>query len=340
MSINKVLIEELARRRESVKQLKQSLPDINAAIEQLNDLDESLRGKQMSIAGRLECIYKEKRQYDGDWPIVYTLAQTDKFPFFSDTDDKCNPYFPISLVQSGQEDGLAPIFSDTNRSGGSTINRQRSFTNEELTLRADALTALENYPDTFTENEANSACSCSDPTYDNQTDCEDNGGTWECTYNEGVTAPEILEAALLDWRPKVVEVQGDVCVDEDGSSIVTLLQGVIDNIDLVIAELPDPPIYPDNTPPASGVLETAINDLISKINNDMANGLGDRLNALDELSGTLEDQFFGVIKLRLHQVNGSFSKVKNLKNQRKTNLSVIQDHEESIASINKLRTDS
>ena len=73
------------------------------------------------------------------------------------------------------------------------------------------------------------------------------------------------------------------------------------------------------------------------INNDMPTDIDPRKTSLNSKSELLEKKHFGIIGLRLHQINGSYSKVQNLKDQKKTNLGLIEDHKKSIADINVLR---
>lgn len=358
MSKEDIYAEEVARRRKAITDLQNGLIDVNASIEQFNDLDETYKVEQKTFKDRLDCIYLETRHYNGNWPIVYDFAKSDRYPYFNgDADDDCNPYYRISEVIAGNDDGIAPQFSEPTRSGGSAINRFRSYTNEN-TLRSTALSALQAYPDRTGEN--NPQGSCSDPQYTDETTCTNNGGTWTEEYAPGSTAPELLEAALDPWRASLVELKGDLCSDElDATGIADLIQDIIDQIDIIKAELPAPPTYPDQTPNLSngcsnpiytdktscelngatwlGDLKNAIEAVIDYINNEMATDIDGRKTVLNEKSTLLEQKFFGIIGLRLHQINGSFSKVKSLKDQKQTNLGLIEDHKKSIADINVLR---
>lgn len=359
MSKENIYADEVARRRKSIEDLQNGLIDVNAAIEQFNDLDETYKVEQKGFKERLECIYKETRHYNGHWPIVYNFAQSDRYPYFNgDQNDDCNPYYRISEVIAGNDDGLAPQFSEPTRSGGSAINRYRSYTNEN-TLRSNALSALQAYPDRSGED--NPTGSCSDPLYTTQSACTLNGGTWSFEYAPGTTAPEILEAALDPWRASLVQLKLDICSDElDATGITDLIQDIIDQIDIIKAELPNPPTYPDNTPNlANGCsdpsytdratcefngeiwlqdLKDAIEATEAYIQNEMVTDIDARKTSLNSKSDLLEKKFFGIIGLRLHQINGSFSKVKSLKDQKKTNLGLIEDHKKSISDINILRT--
>lgn len=364
MSKEDIYAQEVARRRKSIEDITNGLVDVNAALEQFNDLDETYKKEQETFKTRLECIYKETRHYNGKWPIVYTNAQTERYPFFNgDSNDDCNPYYRISEVIAGNNEGIAPQESEPTRVGGSAINRDRSYTNEN-TLRSTALAALQAYPDTSGET-GNYTCVGETPPGSgiDQTTCENNGGVWTPPeYAPGATAPEKLEAALDPWRAALVELKADLCtteLEDTGGTASTLIQNIIDEIDKIKTELPAPPTYPDNTPAlANGCsnpiyldkiscelngaiwlqdLKDAIEATIAYINTDMPATLDPRKTQLNSKSTLLEKKHFGIIGLRLHQINGSYAKVRQLKDQKKTNLGLIADHKKSIADINVLR---
>jgi len=58
---------------------------------------------------------------------------------------------------------------------------------------------------------------------------------------------------------------------------------------------------------------------------------------LDTDAATEEQIFFGLIKLRLHQANGSFSKLEVAKSQQGTTTSLIADNQKAIASLNLMK---
>lgn len=338
MSKESIFKEEIARRRQAMNNLKTGIVDLNATLEQINDLDETYKEEQQRIKNELECVYLETRHYTSSWPIVYEFSQTDKYPYFNgDTDDVCNPYFRISTVLAGTDDGIAPQFSGPTRTGSTLVNRTRGYAFNEPSLRSTALSALKAYPDISQEDTSDGTCS--DPTYTTQETCELNGGTWSCTYDPAAkTAPELLEDALIPWRDEVTPLKADICQDElDAVGADALLQSVLDKITTILTELPPRPTCPDHTPPPTGTLETAINTLISLIEVDMVNDIDTRETGLAEIATALEDEFFGIIGLRLHQINGSHSKVRRIKDQVKTSKNLIEDHTKAIASINVLR---
>lgn len=365
MSKEDIYAEEVARRRKSIEDIQNGLIDINAALEQFNDLDETYKGEQAEFKERLECIYKETRHYNGKWPIVYSNSQTERHPYFNgDADDDCNPYYRISKVIAGEDDGIAPLFSETTRTGGSAINRDRNYANEN-TLRSTALAALNAYPDTSNEGAGASGGSCSgedNPPQLTEAACILDNGTWTPEYGPGTTAPEILEDALTPWRAALLELKADLCTSEledTGNAASDLIDDIVAQIDIIFTELPAPPTYPDTTPPLSNGcsdpiyldkvtcefngeiwladLKDAIEATIDHIDNDMPNDIDPRKASLNGKSNTLEQKHFGIIGLRLHQINGSYSKVQSLKDQKKTNLGLIEDNKKSIANINVLR---
>jgi hypothetical protein len=72
---------------------------------------------------------------------------------------------------------------------------------------------------------------------------------------------------------------------------------------------------------------------ISSINTQITN----RINYLAAEASKQEQIFFGIIKLRLHQANGSFAKLKTIKTQVATNKSLIKDNTDAINSLNLLK---
>lgn len=367
MSKEDIFSQEIARRRLDIQGLRDTLPDINASLDQNSELDEAYKTTQGEFKDKLDCIYKETRHYTGKWPIVYTNAQTEKYPYIQgDIDDKCNPYYRISEISAGNNEGLAPQFSEITRTGGVDINRDRNYTNES-TLRATALSALQVYPDTSEETGSYTCVGETPPgSGTNQTICEDNGGVWTPpVYAPGSTAPEKLQSALTPWKNSIVELKADLCtgeLEDTGGTVATLLQNIIDQIDIILANLPPVPVYPDVTPPPTyqcsnpfyldqascelagydwfSTLGDAITATINYIQNDISGNLDPRKNQLASKAEVLEKKHFAIIGLRLHQINGSFTKVKQLKTQRKDVNSLIQDHVKSIADINILRVNN
>lgn len=360
MSKNNTYRDERARREKSIKDITNGNIEILAAIEQFNKLDETYKTEEQSIRERLECIYKETRHHTGSWPIVYSQAQTSKYPLFGGTtDEECNPYYRITEVKAGNNDGIAPQFAEITRTGGATINRHRTY-DVESPLRSTARAALAAYPDRSFEDVSNTTGSCSDPQYTDEATCVAAPGTptptWSLNYI-GNTAPDLLRAALTPWKNKIIELKADLCNAD--AATTQELQSIIDGIDLVLSTLPPLPIYPDQTPDAAycsnslytdqascelagaiwdSTLQDAINQTISNIDNEMVNIFDQRAADLTTKAETAEKKMFAIIGLRLHQINGSHAKVKQVKDQYKTNLGLIADHKQSISNINILIT--
>lgn len=354
MSKADIFREEVAKRRQGIVDMQNANIDVIATIEQFSKLDESYKVEEKKFREELECIYKETRHYNGQWPVVYSFAQTQRIPYFNgDSDDDCNPYYRISLVIAGQDEGLAPIFSETTRSGGSQINRQRSYI-AEGPRRSTALSALQAYPDRTFEGAGATSGSCSDPQYTTQATCVGAMEIWTPGYNNN-TAVDLLLNALNPWKSSLVQLKLDLC-DADAAT-GQQLQDIIDEIDNCISLLPTPPTYPDLTPDTGmcsnplytdqatcelfgGVwtmpLQDSIDVIISYIQNEMVNIFDARKDDFNEKSAILEQKFFGVIGLRLHQINGSYTKLVAAKDQLKTHNSIIADHKKSIASLSVL----
>jgi len=356
MSNNDTYRDERARRKKSIDDLINGNIDIVAAIEQFNKLDETYKTEEQGLRERLECIYKETRHHTANWPIVYSAAQTGKYPLFNgNTDDDCNPYYRISEVMAGNNDGIAPQFAEITRTGGPTINRHRTY-EVEAPFRSTARTALVAYPDRSSEGLGNgTGGSCSNPQYTDEASCiaAPSGETWTPGYVN--TAPELLEAALTPWRAKLVQLKTDLCGAD--TAIDQELQDIIGAVDLVLSELPPPPIYPNETlDPAhcsnpfftdqascelagatwDSTLRDAIDQVISYIDNEMVNTFDQRATDLTAEAETVEKKMFAIIGLRLHQINGSYAKIKQVKDQYQTNLGLIEDHKQSISNLNIL----
>lgn len=356
MSKNDIYREERARRVKSISDLTNGNIDIRAAIEQFNKLDEAYKKEEQTYREELECVYKETRHYNGQWPIVYSLSQTSRYPYFNgDSDDDCNAYYRISHVIAGTADGISPEYSAPTRTGGSAVNRYRSYTSEN-TLRSTARAALVAYPDRTNEDTPTGG-SCSDPQYTDESTCTLNGEFWDSGYGND-TAVDLLTNAINAWKSSITQLKADLC--NATASETQELQDIIDEIDNCISLLPPIPIYPDQTPDPEYVctnpfydnqvacefngetwyspLQDSIDAIINYIDNEMVNTFDARKTDLNGKSNLLEQKFFAVIGLRIHQINGSYSKLKQVKEQLKDNLNLIADHQKSIANINVLIT--
>jgi len=87
-------------------------------------------------------------------------------------------------------------------------------------------------------------------------------------------------------------------------------------------------------------LQDAIDQVIDYINTNMPSDIDSRETPLTDKANLIEKKHFGIIGLRLHQINGSFTKVKQFKQQKKDVESLIQDHIKAIADINVLRANN
>jgi len=150
MSKLDIINEEIIRRENSNIDFATGQEQLEEAIEQFNTLDEFYRTDEKASREVLECSYLESRHFSGEWPVVYSFAETERYPFYNgETDADCNPYFPITKAQDGSFDGLAPFPAPITRTGA--YARQRTYVDPEPTLRASAMSVLGAYPDTSGE---------------------------------------------------------------------------------------------------------------------------------------------------------------------------------------------
>jgi hypothetical protein len=198
--------EEIARRQNSSKMLEESIPELLATQEQFNKLDELYRNNENLSRVRLNSIYKESKHFTGKVPRVYTFAETERYPFFGgSTDDKCNPYFPITKVQDKTTDGMspyyvAPSYPTSTWTHTGSFDRDIAYTGQlEQPIRAIALSAIAAFPDISSE--SSSVGYCSGGTGESASSCQSSGGTWN--YNSGATATEKLRAAVMPWKTKI-----------------------------------------------------------------------------------------------------------------------------------------
>lgn len=330
-----IINAEIARRRAASEDLKKGAIDLIAAIEQFNKLDEMYRSDEKTARERLECLYKENKHFTGKWPIVYSFAQTEYHPFFNATDSECNPYFPISKVKDGTFDGLGPLYVAPTHTGAYQRDRNYSGTIEP-TVRGAALTALTAFPDTSSETGTGS-CSGETPPGSgiDETTCLANGGVWTPpAYLPGSTATEKLRAALQPWMDEIALVQADLC----DASENTFWQDILDNLNTVWSAIQVDVVYPNITADfAPGSPEDLARDYLLANQAIFDSHVTNRISYLSGEANKEEQVFFGIVKLRLHQANGSFAKLKASKGQQKTNESIIADNDAAIASLNILK---
>lgn len=335
MSKLDIINDEIARREAASINLREGTANIIAAIEQFNKLDEMYRSDEKISRERLECLYNENKHLSSKWPIVYTFAQTEFYQFFQGpTDPECNPYFPITKVKDGTFDGLAPLEALPTKTGAHQRDRNYGGTIEP-TLRSTAMTVLAAFPDISDETGVGYCTPTATP--DTEAQCAIEGGVWTPPgYDPGDTATEKLRAALDPWRAEIVLVMGELC--EDPGSENTFWQDLLDNIDDVLAAIQVDVTYPTNTAdftPSSP--EDIARDYLLANQATFTTHVDDRITYLNGEASTEEQVFFGIIKLRLHQANGSFAKLRTAKGQKITNQSLIVDNDAAIKSLNLLK---
>ena len=325
---------EIEKRRNSNTSLVKAESDLKIAISQYTDLDNGFKQDMQACRVKLESSYKEFRHYEGNWPIVYTEELTSKYPYYTgDTDDKCNPYFRMTVVKTG-DPGIAPIDAPITRTEPSVYNRTRTYTKEDV-FRNPALTALNEYPNKINEL-LDSTFSCSDPQYTTQAECTTGGGTWVETFPTWVaseTAVGLLKAALNPWKTDVEQIVSDVY---ENSTALNKWQAILNEINNCLTLLPPEATYPNQTPNPTGPLLASINQLKTYAGSDTTTFVNNRKSELSSFSSGQEQKFFDIIKLRLHFINGSYSKLKAASNQLSTNASLIKDNKDAIASLSNM----
>lgn len=339
MSKLDIINMEINRRTATSVSLNKAIPDLLASIEQFSQLDEMYRSDEKVARLTLENIYKESRHYSGKQPLVYTSTQTEFYPFFQGAaDTQCNPYFPITKVQDKTFDGLSPLFADPTKTG--TYQRDVDFSPIESPIRSTALVALQAFPDTTDEVGSTPTCVGETPPGSGTTEplCTANGGTWiPAGYTSGTTATEKLRTALGPWRADIQIIIADLH-NNAGSTELTYWQDIAAKVESIWLAIQVDVLYPNNTvdftpSSAADLARDYLITNISSINTHITNRA-----AFLVTEATKEEQvFFGIIKLRLHQANGSFSKLKAAKSQVVTNKSLIADNTAAISSLNLLK---
>lgn len=342
MSRLDIINDEISRRTKSISDLKVSNEDLKIVVEQFNKLDEMYRSDEKNSRERLESLYKENRHFSGKWPIVYTSAQTEIFPFFNgllDTD--CNPYFPITKVKDGTFNGLEPLYAPPTKTGA--YERDRNYSPTEDVARASALSALQAFPNYQLpdSNETGEWLPANWP--DAQA-----GGVPDPVWVPSETATALLRVELDSWRADIVNIQNDLHNNDTDEN--DYWQDVLNDIDTVLAEIQVDPEFiratgnndplawgrtPDFTPGSPEDL--ARNRLISAADTDIPSHVSDRRAYLEKEANSEEQAFFGIVNLRLHQANGSYVKLRTSKGQKDTNDSLINNNIDSIKTLNLLK---
>lgn len=354
---------EIIRRQEATAALNLAIPDLLKAIEQFNKLDEMYRSDEKAARIALEGIYKESRHFTGKQPIVYSSTQTEFYPFFQGpVDTQCNPYFPITKVQDKTFDGIAPLMAPLTKTGA--YARDVVFAPIESVSRVPAGAALTAFPVLTGEPlpggwpgpAATIPGFCTGGTPPGATigaTCLLNGGAWTLpsTVADPVwiganTAPALLRIALNAWKTDILIIQADLYLSNITEN--AYWQGIVNNINIVLAAVSTDAVFiraTGNPNPAAwgqtqsftGATETARQVLITAANTGVPLHVSTRNAFLTNESNVEEQVFFGVIKLRLHQANGSFAKLRAAKSQIVTNKSLIDDNIAAISSLNLLK---
>lgn len=369
MSKLDIINTEIERREQSIVNFEKAEVDLIAAIEQFNELDEFYRDQEKDSRDILEYTYKENRHFTGEWPIVYSFTEVEKRPYFKATDAECNPYYPITKVQDGSFDGVSPFEALTSRTGA--YQRQRTHSETEDVPRIPALAALQAFPkydgpigDPETGEWLPSnwpAAPASIPgfctptaTPDTEAQCSIEGGTWtppssvvDPVWVAAETATALLRTSLDAWRADLITIIADI---NNSPSEVAYWQGIVDDIDIVLPAIQVDPIFiratgnsdplawgrtPDFT--GGSAEDLARNRLITAADTGIPTHVAARKAKLDSDAATEEQIFFGLIKLRLHQANGSYSKLVTAKSQQNQTAQLIEDSQSAIASLNLMK---
>ena len=268
---------EIQRRQTQVDNLLLAGTQNAEAKKQLKDLDDENSASLEDFRQKLVALYKESRHYTGKEPRVFTEDEVTTYPFFNgQADDGGNPYYRVSVVQSGEDPGIAPLETPPDSTNG-RWTRDRIYEPTEDVPRSEASNALAAYPDYTGEplpsnwpgSQETGPSQCSGIT---QVECTSNGGTWNAvggyceglsepvcemtlggTYSAGSliddpvwvaeeTAPELLRAELLEWR-KELQHLFDQAYELDQMATQDFYQMVIDEIDNCISLLPAPAVF-------------------------------------------------------------------------------------------------
>jgi hypothetical protein len=355
MSKLDIINDEIARREDSNQSIIDGKQQLIDTIEQFNKLDEFYRDQEKDSRDTLECVYLEDRHFTGEWPIVYSFTDTEKHPFFGLTDPECNPYFPITKVQDKTFDGLAPLESPPTKTGAH--QRQRTFAATEDVARTPALTELQNFPDitdeplpaNFPAAQADACTGEDNPPQVTQIACEADNGTWgpvpDPVWNGPDTAPALLRVALNAWRADLIIIRDDVC---DDAAEVAFWQAIIDDIDIVLPAVATDAVFVRNDPnpdPATwgqtqaftGATEAARARLETAADTGVLANIATRSAQLATDAATEESIFFGLIKLRLHQANGSYAKIKATKGLNDTQDALKADNDSALELLNLMK---
>ena len=354
---------EITRREDATKALNLAIPDLLAAIEQFNKLDEMYKSDELSARGSLQGVYKENRHFTGKQPLVYTASDTERYPFFQGPNDADgNPYFPVTKVQDKTFDGLSPYPAPPTKTGA--WNRDVTYSPIESVLRVPAGAVLQAFPVITGEPLPSGwpgppivvpgfCTGDTPPGATDETTCLANGGVWTPPGNTpdpvwigANTAPALLRVPLLAWKADIQIILADIYLSD--AAEIAYWQLIVTNIDIVLAAIVNDAVFVratgnsnpaawGQTQPFTGATETARQFLIAAATTGIPAHVATRTAFLTTEGNTEEDVFFGVIKLRLHQANGSFAKLQAAKSQIVTTKSLIEDNVAAISSLNLLK---
>ena len=347
MSTIDILRAEKARREESKAKMLLAQEANVEAVRQLKEADNLHSGNLAIERAKLEGAYLERRHYTGDWPIVYSEAETTKYPYYNGPNNTdCNPYFRMTAITAG-DIGIDPIDSPPDRDEGGDgtlngVNRLRAFSASEDVVRVPALSALNTFVAETTLNPDTTNNAPGEPLPDNWPEEEiDPDPVW----NGPDTATGKLRPILTAWRDDLVIIRDDIYLDDTAS--VDFYQDIIDDCNTVLAAVADDAVFVRNTgvedastwgqtQPLVGADLTALNNIIAAADTGVVNFTETRDTSLQGISDSAEKLYFGIVKLRLHVVNGSFSKLKGIESSQVASKSIVKDHDEAIQSLTEL----
>jgi hypothetical protein len=328
-----ILDTEIERRRLANADLIAAQGAIEGAIAQFTEIDNLHKQNQQTSRQKLETIYKEKRHYTGKQVSVYTADETEKYPFYGgNLDTECNPYFPITKVKDKTFDGLAPLEALPTRTGAWA--RESSFALEG-TSRNAAMTAIQAFPDISGETGAGF---CTGATASTQTACTTAGGVWTPPfYAVGATATEKLRSALTAWKTDIQGIIADL-YNNPGNTEQAFWENIITKIDAILPAIQVDVTYPGHTSnfTVGSSADVARQYLVAHAS-EITSRVSDRITFLNTEATTQESIFFGIVKLRLHQANGSYAKLQAAKSQKTTNKSIVDDNTAAIESLTLLK---
>lgn len=319
---------EITRRLDNSAVLLESKNQMIKAAEQFQQIDNINKKQENNSRTTLESIYKELRHFTGQWPVVYSAETVEFYPFFQGQGDSdCNPYYPITKIQDKTFDGIAPLQASINKTGAHA--RARFYANSETSTRTTAMMALEQFPDTSEEVGVDR----------NAGQQEEEGGpphTFDYYYPVGTTATEKLRAALIPWRDEIIILKEDLYKDAY-LTYKSFWEDLLSNINSILNNIKVDVVWPATTDssiagPSRGYLLANKTVFESSINQ--------RTLSLSQEAELEEDIFYNIVRLRLHQVNGTFTKLKMSKNQTVINDAIIADNDMAIKTLNSIKIKS